>query len=172
MRGVALWVLGASVAFLVMAGAFLLLANLASDPATGDPIPRAEPSDPEPPEPVLTLNLPEDRLENLERRPGQKLAVDVENSGSEELTGVDLTLDVTSENTAQPHARSYQASVENLSPATSATVEFEIDLSSPIPVGNEAGPGGASKAPTREILEARATTPEGYSTVKTAVLAP
>lgn len=174
MRDVALWVLGASVAFLVTAGAFLLLANLGSDPATGDPIPRVEPSEPELPEPTLTLNIPEGRLKDLERRPGQKLILDVENSGSEELAVVDLALDITSENTVRPHARSYQASVEDLPPAMTATVEFEIDLSSPpIPTrNNEGAPGSANQSPLREILEARATTPDGYSTVKTAVLAP
>jgi hypothetical protein len=163
-----------SVDFLMTAGAFLLLANLGSAPATGGLIPRAEPAETETPESTLTLSIPEEQLEDLERRPGQKLTLDVENSGSDELAIVDLALDITSENTVRPHARSYQASVEDLSPAVTATVEFEIDLSSPtMPADDrEGGPGSANQSPPREILEARATTPDGYSTFKTAVLAP
>lgn len=161
MRSFALWTLGAAAAFLATAGAFLLLANSGGSAADG-PISRAEPS-----EPALALSFPEDRLEDLQRRPGQKVALDVENAGNEELANVNLMLDVTSEDTARPHERLYQESVENLPPASSVTVEFEIDLSSPpLPDGNPAA------EQDREILEARATTPEGVSTVKTAVVAP
>ena len=171
MRGVALWAVGAAVAFLATAGAFLLLANLGGGAEASDPIPRAEPSEAQDPGPTLALELFEDQLEELEREPGQKLTVGVENVGDEEFSSVDLTLDVTSENTVQPRARSYQKTIEQMAPNESTTAEFEIDLSPPIPPeGGEGGTGPDSQ--TREILEARATTPEGASAIKTAVLAP
>ena len=168
MRGIALWLLGASVAFLATAVAFLLLANLGSHSTTGDPIPRAEPSDSESQRSTLVLNLPEDRLEELEREPGQKLTLDVENGGDEELPSVDLALDVFSENTAQPHTRYYQETVEKLAPGDVAAVDFEIDLSPP--AESEVGPSSELQE-NRKILELRATAPDGTSAVKTAVLA-
>lgn len=171
MRGVALWALGAVAAFLATAGAFLLLANLGGGAAASDPIPRAEPSEAQDPGPTLVLELFEDQLEKLARESGQKLTVGVDNVGDEEFSSVDLTLDVTSENTVQPHTRSYQKTIEQMAPNESTTAEFEIDLSSPIlPEGGEGSTGPDSQ--TREILEARATTPEGASAIKTAVLAP
>jgi hypothetical protein len=170
-RGVALWALGAVAAFVATAGAFLLLANLGGGAAASDPIPRAEPSEAQNPGPTLALELFEDQLEELEREPGQKLTVGVENMGDEEFSSVDLTLDVTSENTVQPRTRSYQKTIGQMAPNESTTVEFEIDLSPPIPP--EGGEGSTSPdSQTREILEARATTPEGASAIKTAVLAP
>ena len=172
MKGVALWSLGAIAAFLATAGAFLLLANFLGNPAASDPIPRAEPSGAQGSESTLLLNLPEDRLERLEKRPGQRLALDVENEGDEEFPRVDLTLDATSGNTAQPRKRSYRESVGPLAPGESTTVEFEIDLSPQTPAeGREANPAGADPQP-REVLEAKATTPEGASAVKTAILVP
>ena len=172
MKGVALWASGAVVAFLTTAGAFLLLANLGGNPATSDPIPRADPSNAQGSGPTLLLDLPKDRLEVLEKRPGQRLTLDVENGGDEELPSVDLTLDATSGNTARPRKRSYRETVGRLAPGESTTVEFEIDLSPQMPAeGREANPAGLDPQP-REVLEARATTPEGASAVKTAVLAP
>ena len=171
MRGVALWVLGAAVAFLATAGAFLLLANLGGGAAASDPIPRAEPSASKDPGPTLMLELSEDQLEDLDRKPGQRLVLDVENVGDEELSRVDLTLGATSENTISPRTRTYQETLEQIAPNESRTVEFEIDLSPPIlPEGRRGTPSPDSQA--REILEVRATTPEDVSAVKTAVLAP
>jgi hypothetical protein len=172
LKGFALWFLGAVAAFLATAGAFLFLANLLGNPAASDPIPRADPSQTQGSEPTLSLNLPEDRLERLEKRPGQRLALDVENRGDEELPRVNLTLDATTSNTAQPHKRSYRETVGTLAPGESTTVEFEIDLSPQTPTeGRETNTAGADPQP-REVLEARATTPEGASAVKTAVLVP
>jgi len=165
MRGTGLWVLGASVAFLVTAAAFLLLANLGSEP-TSDPIPQAVPSAPESISPTLALELPEYRVERLERGPGQRLALDVQNGSDKELPIVNLTLVVTSENTLRPRPRYYWAATENLVPGATATVEFEIDLSPPISVESS-----FDLQERRDILEIRATTPEGDSAVKTAVLA-
>jgi len=171
-KGVALWSLGAIVAFLATAGAFLLLANLLGNPAASGLIPRADPSRTQSSEPALVLDLPKDRLERLEKRPGQRLALDVENRGNEEFPQVDITLDATSSNTARPRKRSYRETVGTLAPGESRTVEFEIDLSPQIPAGGrEASPAGADPQP-REVLETRATTPEGISAVKTAVLVP
>jgi hypothetical protein len=170
-KGVALWALGAVAAFLATAGAFLLLANLGGGAAASDPIPRAEPSEAQDPGPTLVLELFEDQLEELEREPGQKLTVGVENVGDEEFSSVDLTLDVTSGNTVQPHTRSYQKTIEQIAPNESTTAEFEIDLSPPIPPEDGEGSTGPDSQ-TREILEAKATTPEGASAIKTAVLAP
>ena len=166
MRGAALWVLGASAAFLVTAAAFLLLANLGSEP-TSDPIPQAVPSAPESVSPVLALELPEYRLERLERGPGQRLALNVQNASEEELPVVNLTLVITSENTLRPRPRYYWAATENLAPGATTAVEFEIDLSPPMLAESSPDP-----QESREILEIRATTPEGDSAVKTAVLAP
>lgn len=169
MRGVALWALGTSVAFLVTAGAFLLLANLGGNATASDPIPRAKPSGAPDPGPALVLDLPEDLLEGLERSPGQRLRLDVENKGDEELPSVDFALDIVSENTARPRARSYEQTIERLAPGEATSLEFEIDLSPPT---NTRETNPAADPQERDILEIRATTPEGVSAVKTAVLAP
>jgi len=171
-RGVALWAVGAAVAFLATAGAFLLLANLGGGAEASDPIPRAEPSEAQDPGPTLVLKFFEDQLEELERKPGQRLTLSVDNVGEEEFSSVDLTLDVTSENTLQPRTRSYQETIEQLPPNQSTSVEFEIDLSPPLLSEDGEESSGGPDSQTREILEARATTPEGTSAVKTAVLAP
>jgi hypothetical protein len=171
-RGAALWLLGASIAFLTTAGAFLLLANFGSASATSDPIPPADPSDAGLPDSSLVLNIPEDRLEGLERESGQKLALNVENVGDEELSSVDLALGVASENTAQPQARYYQEKVEELPPGEEKSVEFELDLSPPVQTESREAASSIDSQERREILEIKATTPEGDSAFKTAVLAP
>ena len=168
MKGVALWALGTAVAFLATAVAFLLLANLGGTAASGL-IPQAKPSDTQSSESPLVLELSEDQLEGLEKRSGQRLLLGMENEGDEELSSIDLALDVTSENTARPRTRSYRETVDQLAPNESTTVEFEIDLSPPIPPeANYA----STDSQAREILEVKATTPEGASAVKTAVLVP
>ena len=167
MRGVVLWALLTSIAFLAMAAAFLLLASLGGGPESA-PIPRADPSESQE-RSALSLKIPEDRLEELEREPGQRLTLDLENGGEEELADVNLTLDVVSENTARPRARSYRETLERLAPDETASVEFEIDLSPPVPA-SEPNPG--IEPQYREILEARASASGGVSDVKTAVLAP
>jgi hypothetical protein len=117
---------------LLTASVFLRLANLVSDPASSDPIPRAEPSEAQNTTPALVLELPQNRLEELKRGPGRKLALDVENGSAEELSDVTLALDVVSDDTANPRARYYQEAIEKLVPAETATIEFDIDLSLPI----------------------------------------
>ncbi|MDQ3638851.1 MAG: hypothetical protein M3426_12800, partial [Actinomycetota bacterium] len=83
-----------------------------------------------------------------------------------------LTLDVVSENTARPNKRSYQQTLGPLAPGEATEVGFEIDLSLPMPAGTSEKANPGSEGQTREILEILATTPEGASAVKTAVLAP
>ena len=169
MRGVALWTLLTSLAFLVTAAAFLLLASLGGDSESA-PIPRADPSETRE-RPTLSLKMPENQLERLKREAGQRLTLDLENGGEEDLADVTLSLDVVSENTARPHARSYRETLEQLAPGETASVEFEIDLSPPGPAdAREFTPGAEPQY--REIIEARASASGDASDVKTAVLAP
>ena len=169
MRGVALWGLFTSVAFLVTAAAFLLLASLGGDPESA-PIPRADLSGTRE-RPTLSLKIPENQLERLEREPGQRLTLNLENGGDEDLADVTLSLDVASENTAQPHVRSYRETLEQLAPGETTSVEFEIDLSPSSTAGTRDSKPGAEPQ-YREILEARASASgDASDVVKTAVLA-
>jgi hypothetical protein len=160
MREAALWVSGAALAFFITAGAFLLLANLGTGPSE-----KSLPPDPRPAEsgPALELNLDEDQLASLDALPDQRFEVGVENPGDEDLSDVNLTLEVSSENTAFPDARYYRETVDTLAAGSSVTVSFYPDLS----VGT---PPAAVPEPPRKILEVRATTPTGVSAVKTAIL--
>lgn len=175
MRDVILWALGGLLAFLATAGAFLLLANFGDGATESNPIPRAKPSttpDLEPPPVPLVLTLSEDQLEGLKRGAGQRLALNVENGSGEELRSVELELDVASENTARPNTRSYQQTLGPLAPGEAIEAGFEIDLSLPMQAGTSERANPGSEGQTREVLEIRATTPEGASAVKTAILAP
>ena len=164
MREMALWISGAALAFFVTAGAFLLLANLATVPSdrslTPDPPSRRPGS-------VLDLRLDEDRLASLRARPGQSLDLTVKNEGERDLTDVNLTLGVSSENTALPGPRYYHRTVESLPAGESASLRFEFDLAAP---EQTAASPPAAPEPSRKILEVRATTPGGVSTVRTAIL--
>ena len=161
-RGVLLWSLATSAAFLATAGAFLLLANLGTGPGSGsDPIPRA----PEAGGPALALRFAEDRLGELERRPDQALTLYVENRGDRELPEVGVTLAVASEANLSADPRRYEENLVVLVPGERRAVEMQVDLSPPAAETPEA-------QDQREILEARATTPDGVSAVQTAVLAP
>ena len=160
-RGVLLWSLATSAAFLATAGAFLLLANLRTGPGSGsDPIPRA----PEAAGPALALRFAEDRLGELKRRPDQALTLYVENRGDRELADVGVTLAVASEAALEVSVRRYEENVERLAPGERRGVEMQVDLSPPSDT--------PEAQDQREILEARATTPGGVSAVETAVLAP
>lgn len=166
MRSVVSWVSGAVLAFLLTAGAFLLLANLGTGPSE-----RKLP--PHPPSaasgPSLALSLEEDQLASLKRLPDQKLVLGVSNEGDRDLSDVNLTLKVFSENTALSEARYYRATVQSLPTGESVNASFEIDLSPPIGTGSGLAYSGGLDPP-REIIEVRATTPEGVSAVKTAIL--
>ena len=160
-RGVLLWSLATSAAFLATAGAFLLLANLGTGPGSGsDPIPRA----PGAAGPALALRFAEARLGELKRRPDQALTLYVENRGDRELPEVGVTLAVASEANLSADPRRYEENLEGLAPGERRAVEMQVDLSPPAAETSEA-------QDQREILEARATTPDGVSAVETAVLA-
>ena len=167
MREIVFWISGTALAFFITAGAFLFLANLANAPSdkslTPDPSPRESGPD-------LTLSLDEDRLASLRPLPGQGLDLVVKNEDSKQLSDVNVTLDVSSENTALPDSRFYRQTVEKLPPGGTATVHFVFDLSAlEQPV---ARPPAAVPEPSRKILEVRATTPSGVSAVRTAILPP
>jgi hypothetical protein len=161
-REAALWISGAALAFFVTAGAFLLLANLGTGPSE-----KSLPPDPRPAQsgPVLELSLDEGQLASLEALPGQRLDLRVENRGDEDLSDVNLTLEVSSENTALSDASYYRQTVDKLAAGESDTVSFYVDLS--IREGTNLA---AVPEPPRTIVEVRATTPTGVSTVKTAIL--
>ena len=160
MRSAALWAAGAALAFLLTAGAFLFLANLATGPPAEDlsPAPaRGEPG------PALDLDLNRDRLDSLEPAPDQELLLTVQNAGGKDLSNVNLTLEASSEDTANPHSRYYRRTLQNLEAGEGVEVGFLLDLSKP-----EEGSTAADER--SEILEIRATTPEGASVVRTAIL--
>ena len=164
MREVVLWISGAALAFFITAGAFLFLANLANAPSdkslTPDPSSRGS-------GPTLELSLDEDRLASLRPLPGQILELAIKNAGAERLTDVNVSLVVSSENTALSNTRYYRQTVKELPAGGTARVRFEFDLSEPVDAGSPVVP-----EPSREILEIKAVTPEGISTVRTAILPP
>jgi hypothetical protein len=163
-REAVLWISGAALAFFVTAGAFLLLANLGTGPSE-----ESLPPDPQRAEsgPALELNLNEDQLASLRALPDQRFEVGVENPGDEDLSDVNLTLEVSSENTALSDARYYRETVDTLAAGRYVTVRFYPNLSE----GEGAIPAAVPEPP-RKILEVRATTPTGVSAVKTVVLPP
>lgn len=161
MREMALWVSGAAMAFFVTAGAFLLLANLATVPSE-----RSLTPDPSSKRPRLALDLNEERLASLSARPGQSLDLTVRNDGDEALSDVNLTLGVSSENTALPQTRYYHRTVERLSAGEAVSVRFQFDLS------DLDQPRPPAAEPSRKIIEVRASTPKGVPTVRTVILPP
>jgi hypothetical protein len=163
----ALWISGAAFAFFATAGAFLLLANLGTGPSERNLTP-----DPPPAEsgPALELSLNKNRLASLGALPGQELEVGVRNAGDEDLSHVNLTVEVSSENTALPDALYYRDNVNELPAGSSVPVRFYLDLSQ-----RKSTMGAATSAPAvpespRKIIEVRATTPEGESASKTAIV--
>ena len=162
MRSAALWAAGAALAFLLTAGAFLFLANLATAPPTQD-LPAA-PARGEP-GPALDLDLNRDRLSSLEPAPDQELLLTVQNAGGRDLSNVNLTLEASSEDTANPRSRYYRRTLRDLEAGEEVEVGFLLDLSKP-----QEGSAAATDEERSEILEIRATTPEGASVVRTAIL--
>jgi hypothetical protein len=165
-REAALWVFGTALAFFVTASAFLLLATLGTGPSE-----KSLPPDPRPAEsgPALELNLDEDQLASLRALPGQELELNVSNPGGEDLSNVHLTLEVSSENTALSDTRYYRETLDEVAAGRSVTVRFYLDLSV-----QESTTGSSTSAaapePPRRIVEVRATTPEGVSAIKTAIV--
>ena len=166
MKEAALWISGAAFAFFATAGAFLLLANLGTGPSERNLTP-----DPPPAEagPALELTLNQNRLASLRALPGQELEVGVRNAGDEDLSHVNLTVEVSSENTALSDARYYRKTIDELATRGFTTVPFYLDLSSP-GITASGSPSAPSPEPPRKIIEVRATTPEGESAIKTAIV--
>ena len=167
MRDIIFWLSGAALAFLVTAGAFLLLANLATAPSEKRLNPdQARGGSGQ----SVDLILDREQLASLRDRPNQSLALVVENEGGEQLSDVNVTLSVFSENTALPNFRHYRQTVQKIPAGEAARVRFEFDLlvrEEPV-----ARPPTANPEQSREILEIKATTPEGNSTVRTVILPP
>jgi hypothetical protein len=166
-REAALWVSGAVLAFLATAGAFLLLANLGTGPSERNlaPVPPSEESGP-----ALELTLNQDRLASLRALPGQELVLGVRNAGDENLSDINLTLEVSSENTALSDALYYRDNVNELPAGSSVPVRFYLDLSQRESTMGAATSAPAAPEPPRKIIEVRATTPEGESAIKTAIV--
>ena len=163
MRGAALWAAGAALAFFLTAGAFLFLANLATGPAAED-LP-ATPARGKP-GPAVDLDLNRDRLSSLKPAPNQELLLTVENAGGKDFSNVNLTLEASSEDTANPRSRYYRRTLRDLKAGERREVSFLLDLSKP-PEGSASPTTSDERS---EILEIRATTPEGVSVVRTAIL--
>lgn len=165
MRDVLIWLSGAALAFFVTAGAFLLLANLAT-------VPSERRLAPHPPDAgsgsAVELALDEERLAALRPLPDQSLDLRVKNKGATRLLDVNVVLTVSSENTALPDTRFYRRTVEKVATGEAADVNFEVDLSDP----ERPATGPPDSEPARRILEIRATTPKGVSTVRTVILPP
>lgn len=163
MRDVIFWLSGAALAFFITAGAFLLLANLATAPSekrlTANPAGAGA---------AVGLALDAGRLASLRPRPDQSLDLVVKNEGEGRLVNVNLILKVSSENTALSETRYYRRTVDEVRAGGEADVRFEFDLSDP----KQPAPGRPASEPARRLLEIRATTPEGISTVKTVILPP
>jgi hypothetical protein len=167
MRDVVFWLSGAALAFLITAGAFLLLANLATAPSEKRLNPDRAPVGSGP---AVDLQLDRERLASLEPLPDQSLDLAVENEGEKPLSNVNVILIVTSENMALSDSRYYRQTVEKIPAGGAESVSFEFDLI--VPDQPVRRPSAASPEPSREILELRATTPEGDSTVRTVILPP
>jgi hypothetical protein len=171
---VLLWVSGAAVAFLATAGAFLLLASLATRP---------EPPGPDAsriPNPGATsratggvfVEIDEGSLAGLRAAPDQQLAVNVRNTGDAELSRVRVDLAVfPAGSPAGTPPRTYREEVGEVLPGRPMEVGFDVDLSPP-----EAN--GARTGEERPYLEVRASSEAGSGNdsgsvdVKTVVLAP
>jgi len=166
-RDIVFWLSGAALAFLVTAGAFLLLANLAIAPSEKSLKPDETPGGSGH---AVDLELDGERLASLRPLPDQSLEVVVQNEGSKQLSDVNVTLSVSSENTALSDSRYYRQTVEEIPAGGAADVRFEFDLATPEQPG--ARLPAVTQEPSREILELRATTPEGNSTVRTVILPP
>jgi hypothetical protein len=169
MRGALLWLLGAAAAFVATAGAFLLLANLATQPA--DPAASlGRLSGPETPHPrpngIVVLDLDKGRLKGLEPAPNQKLTLSARNAGSKEVADVRVELSVVFPGIpGGDERRTYEEDLGALGPGESAEAEFSFDLS---PATREDESGGG-----RAYLEARAiSASQGVTDVKTVVLGP
>ena len=165
MRGVVVWFSGAALAFFLTAGAFLLLANMATVPSEKNLAP--EPPDASSQD-VVELELNADQLASLKPEPDQSLDLTLRNESNIPLSDVNVTLSAFSENTAHSGSRYYRQMIEMVPSNGTADIPFEINLSEP----EQRITGRPASEPAREILEIKATTPDGISTTKTVILPP
>lgn len=165
------WIGSTLLAFAVTATVFLVLAELgASDRqesfnAGVNPGPDADGS--------LSIELTQDELQGLEEAEGQMLEMTLSNASDRRLTGINVYLTLYSEDTAEQEIRYYETPKRSLAPSESKPVEFDLDLSPPGSGSSSGSPGATSDGEDPEsfsILEVRAASSEGVSTVKTAVL--
>ena len=172
MRSALFWLLGASLAFFLTAGAFVVLANFGTTPKASDPIPSPGPSTGGSQGPELDLNFSEKQLEGLQRSQNQTLTLYLKNRSEEKLETVNLELSVYSEDTVHPRARRYREIVAGLAPGEKLAVDMSVDLSPPPPVESLAILDDQQLGNDREILEARAYAPGEAPVVKTAIVSP
>jgi hypothetical protein len=148
-----------------------LSGHCGSFPALGEPCYRPFPEAPESGTGKGRVRiLDREQLASLRYLPDQSLTLVVENEGGEQLSDVSVTLSVFSENTALSNFRYYRKTVQKIPAGEAARVRFEFDLlvrEEPV-----ARPPTANPEQSREILEIKATTPEGNSTVRTVILPP
>lgn len=165
MRSVAIWFSGAALAFALTAGAFLLLASL----ATVTPERSLTPDQPEvASQPSVDLNLNSGQLASLKPEKDQSLDLTLRNEGNTPLSNVNVTLRISSENTSLSVSRYYRHLVEKVPSSGTADIRFGFDLSEP----EQRVTGRPASEPARELLEFRATTTDGISTTKTVILPP
>ena len=165
MRGFSIWLLSAAVAFFLTAGAFLLLANLGSNVSERNRVPGS----PSGSQPLVELILEEDRLSSLRPVQDQRLQFRVKNGSGRSFSQVSVTVRVSSDNTAFGESRYYRVKIDDLKSGQSKPVESRVDLS-PFEDPGERPDRSAAGDEERIILEVQATTPEGLSSVKTAIL--
>ena len=165
------WIASTVLAFAVTAGVFLMLAEFGTAPPEqslgADGERQDEPRNP------LSIDLNRSALESLEETEDQALGMTLSNGSDRELTDIRVYLILSSEDTAAPEPRYYEAEIQELASLESKRVRFDLDLSPP-------GPGSGQQEPLRDgdtkeedsfnILEVRAASSEGASSVKTAVL--
>lgn len=167
MRGALFWVGSTVAAFAVTAGVFLMLAQIGAntpEQSLEDDDRRAEPRAP------LSLDFGRGELDRLDEEEDQELELILSNTGSRELTDINVYLIVSPEDTASRETRYYEAEVEELDPEESKRVDFDIDLSPPDSNGSGNSSEETPDDTALDILEVRAASSEGASTVKTAVL--
>jgi hypothetical protein len=172
LRGAFFWTVSTILAFAVTAAVFLTLAEIGTAPperslGPGDER-RARPEAP------LTLELGQNELNDLEEAEGQRIAMTISNGSRRELTDINVYLILSSDNTAKQDTRYYEAEIQRLARGESKRVNFPgLDLSPP-GTGDEGEAGESSQedpdADSFNVLEMRAASSEGASTVKTAAL--
>ncbi len=79
-------------------------------------------------------------------------------------------MEASSENTALSDALYYRDNVNELPAGSSVPVSFYLDLSQRESTMGAANSAPAAPEPPRKIIEVRATTPEGESAIKTAIV--